>query len=53
MRNRTPASIVNQIHRTAELTFPSLAAATAITMVMLLDSRQNVMMLATMMLGQK
>src|ERR1017187_3331517 len=51
--NAPPPAMVARIQRVAALRLPWFMACTAITMVKLLESRQNVMMLEKMMLGEK
>src|SRR5678810_1334516 len=51
--NARPPTIVARIHPTVALRFPWFMACTAITMVRLLDNRQNVITLEKMMLGEK
>src|SRR5207302_291780 len=51
--NAPPPAMVARIHPTAAFRLPWFMACTAITMVKLLESRQNVMMLEKMMLGEK
>src|SRR6267142_5155129 len=51
--NARPPTMVARIHPTVALRFPWFMACTAITMVRLLDSRQNVITLEKMMLGEK